>query len=190
MVDEEFESESEELDDEELDEDEVEDEDESADDADEDEDEAEKPKAKDKSEKRIRDLQSSLDKALAEVSKLKKGATGDKPEGKRPRDPEVERWVSAARDATLSRVYDSDPLFKELGIDRNLITGDTPDELEASAKQLSKLVTRIATRTRNKVLREHGFSPEPKGSGAEPRRNFGTMPDEEFQKLVKSVSGM
>lgn len=149
---------------------------------------SEKPAAKakpDKSEKRIRDLQSALDKALAENNKLKKAQPADKKVP--PRDPEIERWMRAAQDATRDRLYDSDPRFKEFGIDPAVISGDTPEEMKSSMRELTKLISRVETRVRNKTLREHGFSPPPKESGAEPRRNIATMSNEEFQKLVDSV---
>lgn len=140
----------------------------------------------DKSEKRIRDLQSALDKAIAENNKLKKATPTDK---KAPsRDPEVERWMRAAQDATRDRLYDSDPRFKEFGIDPAVISGDTPEEMRASVKELTKLISRVETRVRNKTLREHGFSPPPKEGGAEPRRNIAGMSNEEFEKLVAEVS--
>jgi hypothetical protein len=168
----------------------VEDQDESSEDeSDKSEDDSEESASKskpDKSEKRIRDLQSALDKAIAENNKLKKATPTDK---KAPsRDPEVERWMRAAQDATRDRLYDSDPRFKEFGIDPAVISGDTPEEMRASVKELTKLISRVETRVRNKTLREHGFSPPPKEGGAEPRRSVAGMSNEEFEKLVAEVS--
>lgn len=180
----------------ELDEQEDENEEELEDQLDETEDESEdeseesddSPKSKpDKSEKRIRDLQSALDKALAENNKLKKVSPADK-KAPASRDPEVERWMRAAQDATRDRLYDSDPRFKEFGIDPAVISGDTPEEMKMSLRELTKLISRVETRVRNKTLREHGFSPPPKEGGAEPRRNIAGMSNEDFQKLVDEVS--
>jgi molecular chaperone GrpE (heat shock protein) len=78
-------------------------------DADESEDEDEQKPAKksaDKTEKRVRDLQSRLDKALAELNQVKKKAPSkDGGAEDRARDPEVEQWLNAAKDVTRTRIF-------------------------------------------------------------------------------------
>lgn len=175
------------------DEDEVEDEadDEAEDDeseSDSEDDAAAKPKT-DKSEKRIRDLQSQLDKAKAENNKLLKAKEADSDPKAKETDPEVRRWVQAAKDVTRSRVYDSDPRFKEFGIDQTAITGDSPEEMNASAAALLRIIKRIESRTTNKVLREHGFSPEPRNGDRAVKRDYRNMKQDEFDALVKQVVG-
>lgn len=169
--------------------DDVEDEDdEAADDAD---DDSPETKAKpDKAEKRVRDLQSMLDKALAENNKLKKIPVQEATKPAVSRDPEVERWMLQAQDATRSRFYDADPRFKEYGIDPAVITGGTPEEMQLSQKAVLKIISRVETRARNKTLQEHGFSPPPKGGGSDrSRRDFATMDATEFDRLVKDAVG-
>ena len=175
------------------DEDELEDDEESGDLGDlsgdsEDEDEAE-AKPKDKSEKRIRDLQAKADKAEAEANKLRKLIKDGGTEGAKTRDPEVERWMKAAQDATRERIYESDPRLKAAKISPTDIAGETPEEMRASAKNLTRLIARIETQVRNQVMQEHGFSAPPRGERAEPRVNYDTMDSDKFQELVKKTTG-
>ena len=182
--------------DDELDQDEVldEDEDESTDDAtdgaddDESEDEADKAKSMSKEEKRIRALQSQLDKAVAENNKLKKAGTQPKA-GSKARDPEVESLLQFALDQTRDSLYAAEPRLKEYGIGAEMIGGATRDEMQTSLKSLKRLISRVETGARNKALREHGFSPAPNDAGAEKPRNFSAMTGEEFDRLVKETAG-
>lgn len=152
------------------------------------EDEDEKPVRADKSEKRVRDLQSKLDKALAENSKLKKSNPSGVPTGKEA-DPEVQQWVQAAMDVTRNQIYSSDPRFKEFGVPPSAIAGDTPEQMQTSAAETLRFVNRIVTRTTNKVLREHGFSPEPKGDRKESSKDFDNMSQKEFDAQVRKALG-
>lgn len=150
---------------------------------------SDKAKPLTKEEKRIRALQSANDKLTAELNKIKTvGGEQKKTEGVK-RDPEIERWVRAAQETARERMYNSEPMLKEYGLPIDLLNGDTPEEMQASLKALTKMVNRVATRARNKALREHGFSPEPRSSGAtRPSRDFGSMSSEDFTKLVEDVA--
>jgi hypothetical protein len=166
-------------------EDEAEDEDADADDSEEGAEDEPAAKKTDKSEKRIRDLQSQLDKAKAELNKVMKQAKANGGSEGPERDPEVQKWMTAAVEMTRTRVYESDPLFSEMGISSAAITGDTPEEMQASAKELSRLVKRIVTRTQNKVMREHGLTPEPRDSGREAKQSYASMSSEDFEKEIQ-----
>lgn len=183
------------LDDELEDDEEAEDEEESVDESlgdlsdDDDADEDAPPKKADKSEKRIRDLQAKADKAEAELNKMRKQAKDGGTEGAKARDPEVERWMKQAQEATRERIYELDPQLKLMKVPPTAITGETPEEMRASAKDLSRLIARISTQVRNQVLQEHGFSAPPRGERAEPARNYESMAQEEFDKIVKKNLG-
>jgi seryl-tRNA synthetase len=143
--------------------------------------------------KRIRDLQSKADKAEAERNKLKKqldemvAAAKEKDEDEVP--PQVREWLLAAKKRTSGTLYESDSRFKEYGLDPAFISGSTPAEMQERAEALSKLVTQIEGEARNKVLTEHGFSPEPATSERSEPKNYRTMSSEEFNKEVEKALG-
>lgn len=148
----------------------------------------------DKEKKRLRDLQSAKDKETARANKaeaalkkmtesLKPGA--GKPEGSVP--PEVQKWLDAAKEGTRTRLYESDPRFKEYGLPRSLIAGDTPEDMEASATQLKRLVAKVESRVRESVLKEHGFAEAPSGSTKLPKRDYGNMSTEDFEKVLRQA---
>lgn len=164
-----------------------------SDDSDSEDEDDQKPAAKskvDRTQKRISDLQSKLDTVIAENNKLRKQVKGDGSDGKQ-RDPELERWMNEARVQARDRLFDSDQRFAKYKIDPAVITGDTPEEMKASAKAVLRLVSRIETEARNVALQEHGFSAPPKegGSSGTKGRNFGTMDQKEFDRLVQEVMG-
>ncbi len=147
--------------------------------------------------KRIKDLQSKADKAVAEANKLKKKleeAESKAAKGVNEDEAEVpaavKEWLIAAQDRAQTSFMDSDPRFKEYEVDPAFITGDSPAAMQDSAKALTKLVDSIEGKSRNKILVEHGFRPEPASSERNEPVNYTTMAKEEFAKLQeKALSG-
>lgn len=187
----------EELEDEEVENEDVEDEDldeDSDPDGDEDEDEepaSESKKQTDKSAKRIRDLQSAKDKAEAELKRLKRElASGKDRREKRELDPEVQQWMEVAKDTTRQRLFEADPRLKDSGLTAAAITGDTPDEMRRSARALTKMLDKVETRTRNRLLQEHGIEPSQSDAGRPPARDYASMSKEEFERIVAEARGM
>lgn len=161
---------------------------------DDDEDSTEDDASKEKESKRLRDLQSQKDKETARANKaealLKKiqegGKSGDgKPTGSV--DPEVQKWLSVAKESARTRLYESDPRFKEYGLPPSLISGDSPEDMETSFTQLKRLVGKVESRVRDSVLKEHGFAEAPQSSSKTPKRDFANMSKEEFDKVVRAA---
>lgn len=165
-------------------------------DEEEDEAEGEAPKPEDNSAKRIKDLQSAKDRAEAEANRLRKQlegkapAKGPKDDGKNEGDvpPEFRQWLTAAQERVREGFYASEPRFKEYGVDPALITGNTPEEMKASATQLKKFVSRMESNIRNKVLREHGIAAvAPSGTPAGSKKTYKEMTAEEFERAVQAA---
>lgn len=122
-------------------------------------------------------------KAEAELKKLK--ATSAKGQEQAPQAPaEVQEWIVAARDNMKRSLFAENPKFSQYGIDPNLIVGDTPAEMRASAKSLSDFVENLHGQVRSAVLQEHGYDPEPRASEAPGRKDFAKMDPKEFNALV------
>jgi hypothetical protein len=168
------------------------------------EDKQESDAASDKSEKsesddnskRIRDLQSKADKATAEANKLRarlEKAEADKA-AKVNEDPnvpdEVREWLGIAKERAQQTLYEDDVRFKEYNVPPEFIKGSTPSEMKENAKALQSLVSEIEGSVRNKVLVEHGFSPEPATSERQPAKNWATMSSEEFRKEREKATGL
>ena len=133
-----------------------------------------------------RKLQSERDKetarankAEAELKKLKSS-----PAKGQEAPAEVQEWIVAARENMRRALFAENPRFQQYGIDTNLIVGDTPAEMRASAQSLTEFVNNLHGQVRNDVLKEHGFDPEPVAAQAEPRKNFNKMDSKEFDALV------
>ena len=147
--------------------------------------------------KRIKDLQSKADKEQARANKLqsqldalnaqKKSPTDDGKRSSGAVPPELRQWLDAAKDQARTRFYESEPRFKEYGIDPGLIQGDTPEEMQASVTRLRKQVAKIETQIRQKVLTEHGYVEEPKGGTPTPKRDWASMSSEDFDKEVRRL---
>jgi hypothetical protein len=103
--------------------------------------------------------------------------------------PDVRQWMDAARDAARERFYEMDPRLAEYGIPASSITGDTPDQMRASVKAYRDLIDSVETKARNKVLAEHGIVAESVGSSRFTSKDFVSMSDEEFDKVISQVTG-
>jgi hypothetical protein len=96
----------------------------------------------------------------------------------------VQEWIVAAQRRTRDVLYESNPKFKAYNVGPDLITGDTPAAMEASAKSLAEFVDTLEGNVRDQVLRDHGFDPEPRASTRGPDKSFKSMNSEEFNRLV------
>jgi hypothetical protein len=103
--------------------------------------------------------------------------------------PEVQAWMDAAKDGARERYYNADPRFADYGLEQSVIDGSTPDEMRASRKRWSDLIDSIETKVRDQVLGEHGIIPESVGNTRGPKRDYGSMSAEDFEKEVAKVSG-
>jgi hypothetical protein len=142
-------------------------------------------------DKRLADLQSRLDKAEARANKaeaaLAKG--GGSGEGEGSKDPERAALLEELREASLDAVYGEFKELGEYGIDRALIEGKTRAEMRESATSLVGLVKSVATKARNKALKEAGVTAEPAGSTRTPPKDFASMSAEEFEKFRAERKG-
>lgn len=124
-------------------------------------------------------------KAEAELKKLK--ATSAKSQEAPQAPAEVQEWIVAARDNMKRSLFAENPRFEQYGIDPNLIVGETPAEMRASAKALSDFVENLHGQVRSDVLREHGYDPEPRASDVPGRKSFDKMDAKEFDSLVEQA---
>ena len=145
-----------------------------------------------KSDETIRRLQSERDKARAEADKARKAlekvqSATAKDAGSSSVPPEVEAWLTAAKDNSRDALYKRNPKLEQYGVDPSLITGDTPAEMRKSAESIDKFVSDMEGKIRNQVLEEHGFNPEPLTSPAEGRKNYANMSKEDFDAEVEKA---
>ena len=148
-------------------------------------------KLDEKSQKRINDLIAARDKEVARANKaeeaLKKASgKGTAPSG--DADPAQQALLQELREASLDAVYGEFPDLKKFGIDRSLIEGSTRAQMRESATSIVALVKGVATAVRNEVLAEHNISAEAAGSTRQPPKDYAAMSDEEFNKLLNSIS--
>lgn len=149
------------------------------------------------SEVERRKLQSERDKERARANKLEaelrklqeQAPKGIQPAPKGDLPPDVAVWLASAKEAARERWFNSDPRFSRYGLDVALVDGETPDAMQASAKRLSSLIDAIESKTRDSILAEHGISPAPAGGGSTALPDFMSMKDDDFDKLVASVTG-
>lgn len=142
----------------------------------------------------LRKMQSERDKEVARANKLQKqldalqkqatSASGEKDSGV---PPQVQEWITAAQQNTRTALYKSNEKLAEYGVDPSLIRGDTPAEMQASAKLLGEFVDKMERDIRDAVLTEHGFTPAPKDASSMGRKNFRTMDSKEFEALVEEA---
>lgn len=147
------------------------------------------PAGKDES-KRINDLMSKWQAAEARAEaaerKLKTGDGQAKPrKGEIP--PEVQAWMTAAKDAARDRYYNSDPRFAQYELEPSLFDGETPDDMASNAKRFKSLIDSIEAKARDRVLREHGVNPDLSSGRPVPDLDIGAMSDADFEKLVAGV---
>lgn len=136
-------------------------------------------------DKRIKDLQSKADKAEARANKLeaqlqKALGSGEGSEGSK--DPERDALLSELRESSLDAVYAEFAELKDYAIDRSLIEGKTRAEMRESATALVGLIKSVATKARNKALKDAGVNAEPAGSTRTPPVDYASMSLEEFEK--------
>lgn len=145
-------------------------------------------------DERIRALQSEADKAKAEAAKARKeleslkgnaAAQGTEASGAVP--PQVEEWITAAEDRLREQLYAEDSRFKEYGLPATRITGKTPAEMRASAKDLASVVDKMEANIRNRVQQEHGIAPAPAATAPGKTTSFDKMSSEEFNAYVEKA---
>jgi hypothetical protein len=142
-------------------------------------------------QEQLRSLQSERDKETArankaekQLSQMGKAATA-KSKGNAPAvPPEVAEWIIAAKDSQRKALYEENKKLAQYKVSPDLIVGDSPAEMRASAESLSTFVDELEGQMRGNILTEHGFDPEPKTGSAEGRRDFKTMDSKEFNALV------
>lgn len=136
--------------------------------------------------KRVRDLQSKADKAEARANKLEKDLKQLREKGTSPgtNDPEREAINQELREAALDAVFADTPELRDFGIDRSLIEGSTRAEIRESAASVVALIKSVSTKTRNRVLKEHGIEAPGSTGPRTPPRDYAAMSDEDFLKLL------
>jgi hypothetical protein len=143
-------------------------------------------------EEQLRTLQSERDKERARANKAEKALTkmekdSAKDAGTPEVPPQVEAWITAAQTNLRDSLYKANPEFERHGLDSSLITGDTPEDMEASAKSLSEFVSKLEGNVRDSVLKEHGFDPEPRSTTRQSKKNWTDMDSKEFDKYVEEA---
>lgn len=138
-------------------------------------------------DKRVRDLQSKADKAEARANKLqaqleKALNSGEGSEGSK--DPERVALLAELREASLDAVYSEYQELRDYGIDRALIEGATRAEMRESATALVGLIKSVATKARNKALKDAGVTAEPAGSTRQTPKNYAEMSAEDIEKEI------
>lgn len=172
---------------------EVEDEDEETEETEEteestDESDDEAPKLDPKTQKRLSDLQSKADAADARASKAEKALNALNKGGEGSKDPVTQALMQELREASLDAVWGEFPELKKYGIDRSLVEGSTRAEMRESATSIVGLVKTVATKVRNQTLADNGLSAEPSSSNRTPPKDYSTMSDEDFEKVLASIS--
>lgn len=141
-----------------------------------------------KESKRVNDLTSKWQKAEARAKKAEAALAKSKPEsdaGAAPAvAPEVSEWIEAQREFARERALNSDPRLAEYGLTADDIAGDTPAEVKASVKRQIDLINSIETKVRQRLLIEHGLSPEVPGGGRTERLDIDGMSEKDFDQLV------
>jgi hypothetical protein len=139
----------------------------------------------------LRRLQSERDKETARANKLakqletlQKQATSAKDENATEVPPQVQQWITAAQQNAREALYKADGRLERYGVDPSLIRGDTPAEMQASAKALGDAMDKMERDIRDSVLQEHGFTPAPRDASSMGTKNFRTMDSKEFEALV------
>jgi hypothetical protein len=137
--------------------------------------------------KRVRDLQSKADKATAKANQLEKELKALRNQGKSDgsNDPEQEAIKADLREAALDAVFAQMKELTEFGIERSLIEGGTRAQIRENAESVVALIKSVSTKTRNRVLKEHGIEAPGSGTKVIPPRDYGAMSDEEFLKLLE-----
>jgi hypothetical protein len=140
--------------------------------------------------KRIADLQSKADIEAARANKAEKALAAIRGEGAGAgsNDPATKALIAELREASLDAVFGQYPEFAEYGIERDLIEGTTRAEMRESASNLVSLIKNVSTKARNKALAEAGIKAEPTGAARKPPKSASEMTDEDFLKMLDSIS--
>lgn len=144
-----------------------------------------------KESKRVSDLTSKWQKAEARAKKAeaalaksrKQPASDDQADD--ARGAEAQEWIEAQREFARERAFTSDARLAEYGLTSEDITGDTPGAMRDGVKRYVALIDAIETKVRNRVLADHGLTPDTPGGGKEERLDFASMSDEDFEKQVR-----
>lgn len=146
---------------------------------------------KSEEEEALRKMQSERDKEVARANKLQKQLdalnqqdSSAKDTGESEVPPQVQEWITAAKKNTQDALYKSNEKLEEYDVDPALIRGDTPAEMQASAKALGEFVDRMERDIRDSVLEEHGFTPAPKDAASIGHKSFKSMDKKEFDAIV------
>jgi hypothetical protein len=140
-----------------------------------------------KTDKRISDLQSKADAETARANKAEAALKARLANKDNVADPAAQAMMQELREASLDAIYGENPVLKQYGIERSLIEGSTRAELRESASSVVALIKSVSTRVRNETLTEHGLKAEPAGSTREQPRDYASMKDEDFLKLLDSI---
>lgn len=148
---------------------------------------AEKPKG---DAKRIADLQSKADAETARANKAEKALSALRGggQGEGSNDPATKALMVELREASLDAVFGEYPELREYSIDRSLIEGSTRAEMREAASSLVSLIKNVGTKARNKALADAGVKAEPAGATRKPAKATTDMSDEEFLKMLDSIS--
>lgn len=138
--------------------------------------------------KRIADLQSKADKAEARANAAEKALKAAKQGGGGGGDPATQALMAELREASLDAVFGEFPQLRDYSIDRSLIEGASRAELREKATELVGLIKSIETKVRNKVLADNGIVAPATGDKVRKAVDYATMSDEDFEKVLNSVS--
>lgn len=140
--------------------------------------------------KRIADLMSKAQKEEARANKAEAALRASRGEGSGngSNDPATKALMAELREASLDAVFGEYPELREYGIERSLIEGTTRAEMREAASNLVSLIKNVSTKARNKALAEAGVKAEPTGASRKPAKSVNDMSDEEFLKMLDSIS--
>lgn len=150
-----------------------------------------KPEESSAEDEALRKMQSERDKETARANKLakqldvlQKQAASANDEKATEVPPQVQEWITAAQNNARDALYKSNEKLAEYDVDPSLIRGDTPAEMQATAKALGDFVDKMERDIRDSVLEEHGFTPAPKDAASIGRKDFRSMDKKEFDAIV------
>lgn len=146
----------------------------------------------DKSSTRINDLMSKWQSEQAKANRLQKeldelmAGKGSPAKGDAGSGAGADEFVQFARETTRTTLFESDPRLANYGLTADDIAGDTVAEMKASLSERVKWITQIESKARERVLEEHGLTPEVStGSLRDTGKTFSTMSEKEFAEFLK-----
>lgn len=144
--------------------------------------------------KRIADLMSKWQKAEARAQKAEAALgkkSGGQTKGKKASTDFMSEFEAFAREDARARLFNSDPRFAKYGLEPSVIAGESIEDMQASAQRQIKMLDSLESRIRNEVLTEHGLDAGVSGAGkggGSSLPDFGSMSDEDFEKLIQRRS--